>query len=753
MCGITYPLYIEKPNGKKGKFMKKILLLILTLAMLLSCFACGNKTDGNGDGTTTADNGGNGTDTGYNSGAYKDMFLSPTNEYRIYQMNHSMADSAKKISGFLNYLATYNVYGIGGFVTNISFKNGYIADPNAFTDLNAAAKLAKNKGFGLWLYDELGYPSGGAAGHTVNDNPEYVASGLVCITKTGNGKNPITVNKDNDLMKIHTAYAVDSDGVVHDATVTDNSVKFNGVNGSWTLYILAVKKFHEGTHAQNNAYAQGEDPLWIQPEYINIMDKNAVAAFINNTYKQYLEKFDYFNEVVGIFTDEPSLMEPYQNTSEKFKYAQLAWVEGFEEKFEEMHGYSIVNKYHEVFFGESDEAKIIRVNYRQTVAYFVSENYFGQIADFCEDNGTKSSGHALLEESVSNHAYYYGDLMQCLRRMGIAGADSLRGMYDGYTAENFPVYMAVKYATSATTLEGKRRTMVELCAADFQNFPFSDEEVTNLWRVMNLMSFEGITDFNSYVDVKELGAKTQVFTEYFARLSYISRNAKWEGDVGLYYPINSVQAASVPVNSQNRHGTKYSGSINTTATKLWESQLDFTVVDNQFILEATVENGRLYTDAVSFKAICMSGVDVVPLDVLKKLVEFEQSGGKVVWIDCLPTLCDDVDDMEEFNTLVSQLKVTKRDVAMEEVKAHCKGKLTITRETPSLYVGKYTLEDAPMYWIFNNHDLEKNLTLTYEGAKGFDVYDPMTGEITSYSGDSFQLNVGVSNTKIVVVRT
>ena len=738
--------------------MKKFLILLLTLSMLISCYACGAADNGNDNGGDSQPPQGSVNDddltTGYKTDTYRELFANPSNEYRINDINHEMSATYKNSpTNFRTSINTKAAEGVGGFVTNIYFKNGYLRDPDAFTDLNKAVKLLKNKGFNFWLYDELGYPSGGAGGITVDENPEYVASGLVCITKTGNGKNAVTVNKDNDLMKLRFAYAVDANGNVHSATVTDNKVSFGGVSGSWTLYVFAVKKFYEGTHAQNNAYAQSDDPLWVQPDYINIMDKNAVAAFINNTYKRYAEEFDYFSEVVGIFTDEPSLMEPYQNTSAKFKYAQLAWVEGFNEKFEEMHGYDIETKLHEVFFGTSDEAKIIRTNYRQTVAELVAKNYFGQIAEFCEENGTKSSGHALLEESVSNHAYYYGDLMKCLREMGIAGADSLRGMYDGYTADNFPVFMAIKYASSATTLEGKdRMTMVELCAPDFTAFPFPEDERDNLWRVANLMAFEGITSFNSYVDVKELGTRTKEFTNYIARLSYISRHARWEGEVGLYYPINSFQATATPVNSQNRYGTTFSGSINETAMKIWQNNLDFTVVDNEFILEATVENGKIFTDAVSFSAICMSGTEVVPLNVLKKLLEFEQSGGKVVWIDCIPSLPDKLSDVEEFNTLVSSLKVTKRDDAIEQVKEHCDRKLKIERETPSLFVGTYTLDGAPMYWLFNNHDLEKNLTLSYEGALGFDVYDPMTGEIESIAGDSFKINIGVSNAKIVVVK-
>lgn len=90
-----------------------------------------------------------------------------------------------------------------------------------------------------------------------------------------------------------------------------------------------------------------------------------------------------------------------------------------------MHGYSVADKYHLIFTGDSDEAKIVRVNYRETVAEILSKTYFGALREFCEANGSKSSGHCLLEESMNYHAHYYGNLMQCLREMSIPGVDGL----------------------------------------------------------------------------------------------------------------------------------------------------------------------------------------------------------------------------------------------------------------------------------------------------------------------------------------
>lgn len=645
------------------------------------------------------------------------------------------------------------VRGQGGIVLNVEYTGDYIESSTAFSDLNNATKLIRNKDLNIWLYDELGYPSGTAGGRTAKDNPEYRAKGLVLIKKTGSGKNAITVNKSNELLKFFHAYAVDASGSVHAATVTDNQVKFNGVSGSWSLYVFAEKEFYEGTHAATNGYGGVN---WVSRHYINIMDKNAVAAFINNTYKQYATKFDYFSDVVGIFTDEPSLMEAYQHTgSTRFEYAQMSWVEGFDTEFRKMHGYSILNNLHHVYEGLSDTAKRVRTNYRQTVAELVSRNYFKQINDFCEANGTKLSGHALLEEKIENHAYYYGDLMQCLREMGIAGVDSLSGYTASYMNESWPIFMAVKYASSANTLTGKERmTMVELCATDFLVFPTPESEKVEIWRTMNLMQFQGITQFNAYLPIDQAAYDyydIKSFTDYFARISYISREATWDGEVGLYYPINTFQAYSAP-NYTSVRGVPTQDLISRTALALYKNNLDFTVVDNEFILEAKVENGRIYNDHVSFSAICMPGTEILPYEVMKKLSDFEKSGGKVVWIGSVPTICLEEAKQADYTALIAGKTQVTAEIGARLVKNHCEYDIVLN-DTNNLYIGKYLLEDATMYWLFNYSDSSRTFHLyECEGGKSFDIYDPKTGNITEKNSASFDFSIDANSALFIVVK-
>lgn len=148
----------------------------------------------------------------------------------------------------------------------------------------------------------------------------------------------------------------------------------------------------------------------------------------------------------------------------------------------------------------------------------------------------------------------------------------------------------------------------------------------------------------------------------------------------------------------------------------------------------------------------MPGVEVVPLDVLKKLLEFESSGGTVLWVNQTPSLPDDLNDIEEFKTLTQDLTSVSETRAQQLLFEKTKDELKIKKATNTLLVGKYLLEDARMYWLYNHNGANKDLTLTYESANGFDIYDPNTGEITTITGNSCAITIDPFSAKFVIIR-
>ena len=478
------------------------------------------------------------------------------------------------------------------------------------------------------------------------------------------------------------------------------------------------------------------------------MDRDAVASFIEIAYKPYTEKFDYFDQVVAVFTDEPSLMMHHGGASEP--YDQLAWAPGFEELFEEMHGYSITHKLHYMFGGKSEEARIVRTNYFQTVAKMVSENFFGQINDFCVEHGSQLGGHMFSEENV-NQAPLYGDLMLCYREMGMPGVDILNIKRDNY----FPAEaMTVKTAASISRITDKENiTMVELCALDIDGTTyFSEEEKILLWNVINYILFNGGNHINAYVDINVMGKQKPTVLNYYSRLAYFSRNAEWDGDIALYDPTTTFQSYTMASGSDEQYWPDDMHVSRTIASDLWNKGLDFLKIDNTFILEAEIKDGTLTNGHASFKSVIMPHVEVLPLNVLKKLLAFKEAGGDVYFVNGVPYLADRFEDNGELKSLAAKLSSCSPSQAVSDIRSKYSYELKIKRASSNLYVSKYDLGGEESYWLLNKLNSNKTYTATYEGAKGFEIYDPLTGEITYIKGDTLDLTIPKYCALIVVVK-
>jgi len=76
----------------------------------------------------------------------------------VHNPNWTDEELRAAVGQHLQYLADR---GFGGVVTNVSQRN-YATDPEEWRKMALAIDTACEMGLRVWLYDEKGYPSGGA---------------------------------------------------------------------------------------------------------------------------------------------------------------------------------------------------------------------------------------------------------------------------------------------------------------------------------------------------------------------------------------------------------------------------------------------------------------------------------------------------------------------------------------------------------------------------------------------------------------
>ncbi len=384
-------------------------------------------------------------------------------------------------------IADLQAKGYGGIVTNVAFGEGYLEDADEWKLLAEKAAICKELGLRMWLYDEEGYPSGAAGTHTLDADPDYEARAAVMVSNTLAPGQSLTVQLPRGHEKLLAAvcYTVAGDAATdaellcpHARPAGDENGAVEFVNDTQSdLLCLAFyqKRMYEGGHCQHNVHSCRR--------YLDVSNRDAVAEFINNTYRKYTDAVGkYYASAIGdegedavieaIFTDEPSYMgcylnaglypphvtHPYDDTVPL--YPVVNWGRDFANRFAACYGYSLVDNLTALFLGEGEAFCRVRQHFHQLMSDLYEQAFFAQIGDYCGSVGLNFSGHLLLEDEVNLHVKYEGNFFKLLRHMHLPGIDMLQSTPQTV----WDVAFTPRLVRSIAELHGRRHVMDEVSA-------------------------------------------------------------------------------------------------------------------------------------------------------------------------------------------------------------------------------------------------------------------------------------------------
>lgn len=530
------------------------------------------------------------------------QFADPAVKHRPLQMLHDHLDTATVLR--LKRL------GFGGIVTNVSFKN-YLQSPENWKNFREIISYTIDTlGLRVWLYDELGYPSGTAGGQVLKAHPELEAQGLAVMRKAAG---------------IHTPHPVGHGEVV-----------FACADGTDSLLFIR-KPYYEGTHATAN---------WVaKRRYTNVMEQTSTEEFIKLTHKQYWEQVGkYFGRgIEAFFTDEPSYLGTYFTghtppgnppiedapNPDIPLLPTLNWGTHFPSEFEKRRGYDLLPYLPYLIQGESTKGEQIRIDYYLTLAELFAENYFGTIKEFCDSTGVASSGHLLLEENLFHHAVFTGDLMMMYKYMNFPGIDLLTAWPS--IAKDWGATMAIM-ARSVADFYGKEHVMSEISDA------FDSEKNSLLGRMasVGVQYAYGVDHFNSYYNTNNLSeAQNRQFTDYIARTGYLMAQGKRHPQTALFYPIETIWANTFPsmtLEGFNPKAVELSNQFKNLAINLVENQIEFDYIGSTQIMEVKLSGDRIVTPSGGrFSTLIIPANTILPQKVSEKIRQLSEAGVTVIY--------------------------------------------------------------------------------------------------------------------------
>ncbi len=489
-------------------------------------------------------------------------------------------------------------------------------DPNYLTEAyfkyyRYTLEKAQEYGMKCWLYDEGGWPSGGACGKVLLKHPEYAKRSLHCYSKVYQaGEVYRKPSADTAAAFINHAEMIEEGFVFAQDTEVD---LYESHASAWDA---------PGT-----------------PDYPDLTMKEATKAFLEITHEQYKAHLgEHFGKTVtAVFTDEPHApVFPFRE--------ELCRM------YEERYGESILPKL-PMLAGKvklTDDNNEIRRRWFDICSSAYCENFLMECKRWTNENGMKFTGHLGSEDDPYGCMYgAFFHVMRGLRCMDIPGVDAIwRQIFPGEKkavmmgdvragtqADNrfFP-----RYASSAAAQIGGRQAMTESLGVygfgvsyDQMRYVFGFQAIRGVTS-MNLMiisyareGYNMTQEAPGFSEIQACHRDLPVFNRYLERLSYVCSLGERICDTALYYPVADIWG--------ELHAREIIGTYEALGRAMEACGIDFDIVDDDVILQSThIADGIISMGNAKYRKIAIPKNCYLAPKVKEALKRFEQGGGIVL---------------------------------------------------------------------------------------------------------------------------
>ena len=518
----------------------------------------------------------------------------------------------------------YGGFSILGFSKN--FKPEYLSD--AYFDLyGKTLATAKKLKLSLCLYDEYGFPSGGAGAKNAdgvtrfkNKFPDKTIKRLDKFEEFVTG--PSVVYRPIPAGKIMAVVGMDTVTFErYDLTnqVYANRLKWHVPAGTFKIMYFTL--------------VEDSDPL------VDYLDPAAVKDFVSMTHQAYFACFhaSFGKTLVRSFFDEPTM----------YRAKGRMWTAKFNDEFRDRYSYYPYLLYPALWYniGPDTEADRNLLFGLRTELYALG--FTKVLSDWSVGHMLQATGHQDQEEVV-NPVSVSGDLMKVFKYLDIPGIDKIGG--------NRPAERFYKIVSSAANNWDKPYVMSETFGA------MGNLSIDTMYAIamdqyakgVNMLLPHAVWYNDKNVTFKpELSYRNPLYSEglpafnkYLSRLNVVLQApARHVADVAVLYPINTLQG--------EHH---FDGPLKSTFGGMLIPRTDYVDVSNLLIdslgmdftflhpevfsSNCTSENGLLKLhnkmNPESWQVLVLPSVKTITTTNMVDVRKFYEAGGKVVFTTRLP---------------------------------------------------------------------------------------------------------------------
>lgn len=475
--------------------------------------------------------------------------------------------------------------------------------------------------------------------------------------------------------------------------------------------------------------------------------------FSEKSVESYLARFDkaFSNSKVSY---------PHNFFNDSYEVYKADWTPGFFEEFALRRGYKLEEHLPE-FLSEvrSDNTARIISDYRETMAELLQENFTKQWTEWAHSHGAKTRNQAHGSPGNLIDLYATVDVPEC-EGFGISDFNIKGLRKDSLTRSNDSDLSMLKYASSAAHIAGKPyissetftwltehfRTSLSQCKPDIDLMFVSG---------VNHAYFHGCTyspkeaewpgwKFYASIDMSPTNSiwkDAPSFFDYISRCQSFLQMGAPDNDFLLYLPIYDMwqeqdgRLLMFDIHKMSQRAPRFIEAVH----RIYNAGYDVDYISDNFIRNAQCVDGKIVTSGgISFKALIIPGVKLMPDDVLAKLVKLASEGATLVFLDRFPEDVPGYNALdlrrENFNQWLEKLKSQNKERILfghdyAETLRQAGVRPEIMKRDWGLSCIRRCNEDGYHYFIsaLKSEDTEGWIPLGVK-AKSALFFDPMTGE-------------------------
>lgn len=475
-----------------------------------------------------------------------------------------------------------------------------------------ALERAFEMGMTAWLYDEGGWPSGGACGKVLLEHPELARQVLNDRKVNVPAGKPYTMTEGTLSAFLPDGRMIRDGEIFEDETVIEE------------YYTYRIFFDAPGI-----------------PDFPDLTRRESADAFINlthNAYKKYLQEY-FGDKITAVFTDEPEAPRP------------LPFRKELEEMYEQRYGVSIRPHLAVMLKSRWGQAKEISKDAAQAMIRWYDlcsaefcKNFLLAEKQWCKDNGMAFTGHMNGDDipmgSIRSASYH---LMRCLRCFDIPAVDVIwRQIFPGEkrevcgqnTCENrfFP-----RYASSAAAQVGGDRAASESFGVYGNGLTYEQMRYVigfQTIRGINIINpmlipygrkgFQLAGELPAFCESYACYGDLKHFNNYVERLCYLSSLGERKVSAALYMPMNDFWSG---VNVE-----EISQEYEKAGFELEEAGVYFDIFDDDVIRDcgdAELQQGVIAMGKARYTQLVIPPCSFMPEATKKKLEYFICAGGVV----------------------------------------------------------------------------------------------------------------------------